>query len=156
MQEGALNIKPTGSGRLMLGSALRTASRDDLAKELYALAETSDIARQRMTELAEAVNMGVKLRLSNAPAFVGLAVIDVVSATLPGYRHPMVQVSVEDDKVRLRLLLLPCRPRCHPHGASRCRGRQGVPPALIDVVFDVTRSALLCAPSTCSAVGAAV
>lgn len=57
-------------------------------------------ATSRLSDLATAAEMGLQLEYSKSPAFIGLLVADVMSADLPEFSAPQVQMLCEDDKVR--------------------------------------------------------
>ena len=95
-----MRIKATPEGRLLLAASSTVESREQQAQELKRMAEASDEARKALAELAEAVHMGIKMQLSYSLPFMGLLVVTILSANLPDFKSPHVQVECEDDKVR--------------------------------------------------------
>ena len=98
LQHNTLRFKPTESGRFLL-SATDAPLTDKERMEMKTIVEQDPEATARMSELASAAEMGLKLEYSKSPAFIGLLVADVKSAHMQGYSAPQVQMACEDDKV---------------------------------------------------------
>ena len=112
-----MRLKPTQSGRFLMGASDMPLNSDERS-ELAAIAENPEAAK-RLTELASAAEMGLRLEYSKSSAFIGLLVADVLSAELSGFSAPQVQMLCEDDKVRI-LLLRALRWGCAPAASQIC------------------------------------
>lgn len=119
----AIRAMPTQSGRFLLSAKDQPLTAEE-KQQMTAVIKENPEAQAKLAELADAAQMGLQLKYSKSPAFIGLAVIDVHSAELEGYKAPQIQIVCEDDKVRpAHRLHLPC---C---AARRAR----IMPAPIDV-----------------------
>ena len=62
------------------------------------ISENKDVAK-KVEQLSQLVEMGINVRSSKSPAFLGLLVVEVEDAVVQA-RRPWVQIRCEDDKVR--------------------------------------------------------
>jgi hypothetical protein len=98
VQAASLRMKPTRSGRILL-SASEEPITELQRSEVKASAENNPEVGAKLSQLADAARMGIRLRTSKSPAFIGLIVSDLKSAKVPGCKLPLVQLECEDDKV---------------------------------------------------------
>jgi hypothetical protein len=90
--------KPTNSGRFLL-SATDKPLTPEQCLEMAADMKGHPEAQEKLHELSAAAKMGLKLRYAKSPAFIGLLIVDLQSAELPGFKNPEIQFVCEDDKV---------------------------------------------------------
>ena len=94
----AIRAMPTQSGRFLLSAKDQPLTTEE-KQEMAAVIKENPEAQAKLADLADAAQMGLQLNYAKSPAFIGLAVIDVHSAELEGYKSPQIQIVCEDDKV---------------------------------------------------------
>lgn len=90
----------TKSGRMLLGQDVAPMS-DEHKEQMKTVLEEDPEAAEKAKGLMNAVNMGLQVASSGSPAFSGLLVARVISASIKELKNPAVQLAVEDDKVRI-------------------------------------------------------
>jgi hypothetical protein len=98
LQEQHLHVKATKSGRMLIGHGDVPMS-DEHVEKMKTVLEEDPAAADLAQGLLNAANMGLQVKGSGSPAFIGLLVARVISASVKELRNPLVQLAVEDDKV---------------------------------------------------------
>lgn len=99
MQEGHIHLMPTKSGRLLIGAGTQSLTEDE-QKEIQTILESNPDAAEKYEQLTAVRTLGVQLKTSASPAFLGLVVANIKSVNIAGCKNPAVQVRCEGDKVR--------------------------------------------------------
>lgn len=101
VQENHLRLHASKSGRMLIGHSEQPMSAESLAR-MKTVLEEDPAAADMAQGLLNVANMGLQVASSGSPAFSGLLLAKVVSASVRDLKNPEVQLAVEDDKV-LRL-----------------------------------------------------
>lgn len=70
-------------------------------KEMRTILEEDPVAAEKAHELAKAADMGLQIASAGSPAFIGVLVVRVFSASMTDFKNPEIQLAAEDDKVSL-------------------------------------------------------
>lgn len=68
-------------------------------KEMRTILEDDPAAAEKARDLAKAADMGLQIASAGSPAFVGVMVVRVLSASVTDFKNPDIQLAAEDDKV---------------------------------------------------------
>lgn len=68
-------------------------------KEMRTILEEDPAAAEKARDLAKAADMGLQIASAGSPAFVGVMVVRVLSASVIDFKNPDIQLAAEDDKV---------------------------------------------------------
>jgi hypothetical protein len=97
LQEQHLHVKATMSGRMLIGHGDVPMSEEHIERMKTVLEDPA--AADMAQGLLHTANMGLQVIGSGSPAFAGLLVARVISASVTELKNPLVQLAVEDDKV---------------------------------------------------------
>lgn len=72
---------------------------EDEYKEMRTILEEDPAAAEKAQDLAKAAEMGLQIASAGSPAFIGLLVVKVFSASVTDFKNPDIQLAAEDDRV---------------------------------------------------------
>ena len=93
-----MHVQATKSGRMLIGHSETPMSNEHLER-MKTVLEEDPAAADMAQGLVNAAKMGLQVASPGSPAFAGLLVARVVSASVRELKNPQVQLAVEDDKV---------------------------------------------------------